>query len=319
MDRSTFITQLHARVELPAAALNDLVRDATGSAIAESERIVRGDEYEVHRVVSAGGDEVFVRACFPGTEPGKAAREAEAMQIARAAGVPVPPVLLVRTVPTDQGDRPAMVIGAAPGTQLSRLDLSDIETATVMQDLGHLLGRLSTTRLPGPGRPDEDGRWPEPNADYQRYLRAVRADSQRLAPAGITPAEVEVIARRLDELASVPITDQPILSHGDIWAEHLFIDADRRITGLIDWGMWAGGSPAEDLAALSHRLSDAEFAIVLEHHPLGHDAALRRRIAAASLTRSIGGLAWLVRSGQTGRECGRMVAAIRRAVADLRP
>jgi aminoglycoside phosphotransferase (APT) family kinase protein len=318
VDRSTFLTRLHAQVEMPRQAVDALVKEATGAGIAEIERIVRGDEYEVYRVVPAGGGTVFVRACLPGAEPMKAVREAEAMQIARAAGVPVPSVLLVRTVPTERGERPAMVISAASGAQLSEIRLGPAERAAVMGSLGLLLGRLATTRLPGPSRPDHDGRWPDPVQDYQRYLEAVRADSRLLGPAGFDTAEIGAIGERLDELATIPVTDPQVLVHGDISAEHLFIDENQNITGLIDWGMWCGGSVADDLAALSQQLSGEDLAIVLDNHPLRGDATLRRKIATSTLTRSIGGLAWFIRSGQSEQQA-RLATAIRRAVEDMEP
>jgi len=242
------------------------------------------------------------------------------MRQARTAGVPAPAVLSVETVDSEQGDRQTMVLDTAAGTQLSQTlpTLLAAERATVMQNVGRLVGLLATVRLPGYSRPDEHGRWPEPEPDRRRYLAAVRADSMRLDRAGLTQAEITRIGQTLDEIAAMPIADHPILCHGDISAEHVFIDADQNVTGLIDWGMWRGGSTADELAALSTKFDHDDYTTVLAHHPASPRAepTFLRDVTVSVLTQSIGELAWLIRSGQSDRR-RLLIIAIGRAVEDL--
>ena len=54
------------------------------------------------------------------------------------------------------------------------------------------------------------------------------------------------LARRGADLdAPVPPAPAPVLIHGDLGAEHIFVDAGR-ITGVIDWGDAAIGDPGLD-------------------------------------------------------------------------
>lgn len=149
-------------------------------------------------------------------------------------------------------------------------------------------------------------------------MAAVRADCQRLGGAGLTATEVAEIGRILDTVDRAPILDAPILCHGDISAEHLFIGSDQTVVGLIDWGMWNGGTPADEISALSTRLDDDDLATVLAHHPSAAHMSeeFRRQVAISLLTQSIGGLAWLIRSGQSDQR-QRLIAAIRRSVGEL--
>jgi len=48
---------------------------------------------------------------------------------------------------------------------------------------------------------------------------------------------------------------QPVLCHGDLAAEHLFVDDQLQLTGVIDFGQFRGGPPALD------------FAVLLMYHP----------------------------------------------------
>ena len=117
---------------------------------------------------------------------------------------------------------------------------------------------------------------------------------------------------------TVPTVDPPVLCHGDISAEHLFVDADLAVTGLIDWGMWSGGTTADELAALSLRLDDDDFSTVLAHHSAAAHSVLdlRRKVATSVLTQSIGELAWIIRSSQSARR-QRLSNAVRRAISEL--
>lgn len=320
MDRSVFLAELHQRFELPLSSMKSLVERTTGHQIAEVHRLVRGDENEVHRVTLVNGSAVFVRAGFPDCPPGKISREAEVMQLARAARVPAPAVLAVESLATEQGERQTMVLEGATGTQLSEVlpSLSRVERTRAMQNVGRLLGLLSTVRLPGHGRPDEQGHWPDPNSDRRRYLADVRADSQLLEQVDLTKNEIQQIGEVLDAIAAVPMSDPPVLCHGDISAEHLFVHADQAVTGLIDWGMWGGGTTADELAALSTRVDQDDYSTVFAHHLAAAHTSLdlRQKVATSLLTQSIGELAWLIRSRQSTRR-QTLTKAIRRSVREL--
>lgn len=68
--------------------------------------------------------------------------------------------------------------------------------------------------------------------------------------AGLTDDEVEQVVRWLPEFGRVPV-GHPTLCHGDLNTEHVFVDDQLRVSGMIDWGMWCGGSLIMELATMA--------------------------------------------------------------------
>ena len=60
---------------------------------------------------------------------------------------------------------------------------------------------------------------------------------------------------------------QPILCHGDFLREHIFVDDDLRIRGVIDFGNYRGDHPIHDFAVLSIEDTGLEISRVLEGYP----------------------------------------------------
>lgn len=92
--------------------------------------------------------------------------------------------------------------------------------------------------------------------------------------------------RRVDDFLAQPPPPEPdpagfVLSHNDLGAEHLLVDAaGTRLTGVIDWSDAAVTDPARDLGKVHRDLGPAATATILR--ALGHtadaDDDLRRRI-----------------------------------------
>jgi aminoglycoside phosphotransferase (APT) family kinase protein len=312
MDRSSFLNELHSNFGVPAPAVVDLVRRVSGSPVVAVERLVAGDEYEVHRVTLVDGRTLFARISLPDAPPSKLYQEARAMELARAAGVPVPAVLAAEPIVTDDHERQAMVVASAPGRQLSGLlpTLSLVERRATMMDLGRVLAMLHSVRMPGMGESD---------ARRRRYLANVLADCDHLGVAGFTADEIAQIRDLVGTFRDIPVQEVPVLCHGDLAPAHVFVDADLRVCGLIDWGMWRAGAAVDDMADFTHRNDRVDAAAVLVGHygPAASDPALTRAIARSLMTQVIGHLRWLITSGQTGcLEPG--VGALRQALAHLR-
>ncbi|NJP39318.1 macrolide 2'-phosphotransferase [Alkalicoccus luteus] len=56
------------------------------------------------------------------------------------------------------------------------------------------------------------------------------------------------------------------LTHGDLHAGHILIDADERVTGFIDWTEAAVHDPAQDFTAHYHTFGKASLERVLAHY-----------------------------------------------------
>lgn len=316
MDRAAYLSQLHAQFEVPPALLAGLVERSTPGHVVAMRRLISGDEYEVHRVALANDAVVYVRISLPGTPPSKVRHEAWAMQQARDGGVPVPDVLAVEAI----GERYAMVMAAASGVALDDVlsSLTPDMYAAAMTDLGRVMARLHNVRMPGSGVPDDDGIWSDAESHRRRYLGNVLADCEQLAAAGLARSEIDEIIATLENAAELLIIDRPVLCHGDFGHEHIFVDDDMRISGLIDWGMWAAGSAASDLAAVATRHTESTFAAVLSGHSgeSPGDPELRRAILCCAVAQLVGLTRWHVQSNQTAL-LPRSAARIRQALADL--
>ncbi|HVA27513.1 MAG TPA: phosphotransferase [Candidatus Baltobacteraceae bacterium] len=98
--------------------------------------------------------------------------------------------------------------------------------------------------------------------DLARFLRALHdVHPEPLREAGLP----QDLIGRLDP-ARLKIDDEPLAGprcvvHGDLYARHLLLDADKRLSGIIDWGDLHFGHAAVDLMAI-HQM-------VPPHH---HDA-----------------------------------------------
>jgi len=199
-----------------------------------SRRIVRGYDNEVYRIGLSGGHVVYVRIRRQGE--GSFDQEAWAMSLAREAGVPVPEVLAVDTVSDAEGRHPAMVVADATGHQLeaSMGTLSDPQRRRVLVDLGTVLARLHSIAVLGVWRPDESGRWPDPDELRRGFIAERKTERGLLLAAGLSGPEVDRVIDLLDYSPDTPPRSNFVLCHGDISPEHVFVCDDLQVSGLID-------------------------------------------------------------------------------------
>lgn len=317
MSRSSFLTEFHAQFGLPRSTVVGLVEQATGGRVVDLERVVRGDENEVYRVELVDGPVVFGRIRVPGGVGMR--REVWAMDQARRAGVPVPEVLSLTTLATGAGDRDAMVVAEAPGSQLASLlpSLSWERRRAVMVGIGEVMARLHTIGVPGLSRPDEGGVWPDPVAHRRSRIEDRKAQRDRLLGAGISPGEVDQAFALLDCLLDEAQVVEPVLCHGDVSPEHVFVDEDLRVSAVIDWGLWSGGVPVEDLAWIAMHQTDSDFGAVVEGYGRYRldDPFFGEAIRQSIVERSIGAIAWNTSIGHT-EAVAAMAAVLRRALAN---
>jgi aminoglycoside phosphotransferase (APT) family kinase protein len=114
-----------------------------------------------------------------------------------------------------------------------------------------LLSRLQSKRISGFGILKPDGQWEFES--FQDFVNATlekrKADIPYLVQAGLASSEATKMFDVVKELES-SFYQQPVLCHGDLSMDHLFVDSDLNITAIIDWGLCQAGSPALDIAVL---------------------------------------------------------------------
>ncbi len=247
---SDYLATRHAAYATPPSQIAALIAELTPAPIRTIDKIERGYDHEVYQVFTTD-DRLFVRIRRHGQA--SAADEVWAIDSARAAGVPVPTVLLCERRLLDGAAREVMIQRAVPGRPLAELidNLDDTSLERCIVHAGAALARLHTVAVEGFYK-RHSSVW-----DFSTFeaiavsnLDARAAERQALLNLGFTDAEFD---RLLETLAAIERRLPwriPILLHGDLTLEHLFFDNDLTLTGVIDFGDFQGGSPIVDLAAL---------------------------------------------------------------------
>lgn len=284
-----FLDELHAGFGVPRSVVTELVQRATGGDAVDVERVINGYDNEVHRARLA--DDRVVYARIGRTADKDFEGELWAMEQARGGGVPVPSVLLTETV---EDDRPAMVLAAAPGRPLDTVlgSLSPSRRHAAMVSIGRTLALLKSVSVPGIWRPDSDGVWPDADGVRTGFVGERLTEAPQLRAAGFSESEIERAFALLHASGSADgWREAPVLSHGDAMVEHVFVDENLRVTCLIDWGMWGGGSSLADLAYASMIYPVRDFAGLVEGHGDSVDVAFRRRLGLTVAGQAIGNIA----------------------------
>ncbi|GHJ37296.1 phosphotransferase family protein [Streptomyces sp. TS71-3] len=197
--------------------------------------------------------------------------EVEAMAL-----VPVPtPEVLWRKPPV-------LAIAAVPGTALGRLGEPSTASPSAWAAAGAAIRRLHEAPLPpwtGRRRRGPD----ELAAELDR-------ECELLVTKGVLPAGLVTRNRQVAEAAIRPWT--PAFTHGDLQAEHVFMDGDE-VTGIIDWSEAGPGDALFDLATLT--LGHEEN---LDDVIAGYGTDVDRAVIRAWWSlRSLLGVRWLVDHG----------------------
>lgn len=251
---------------VPPDELAAFVTRTTNRSVAALEPLAGGEANATYRATTGKDESLIVRVQQRGVTG--FAEEAWAMQRSREAGVPVPEVYGVGQVGTD-APADAMVMAASKGRSLTGImpSLSQAELARVFTGVGDALRKLHTVPVAHFGwlrREADEGEAGSDWATFAKTLLAFRqADAPELERAGLTRAEVEGLLGIVSHMQDLPYR-QPVLCHGDLGADHLFVGDDLELTGVIDFGMAQGGAPALDVGVLLVFHPEVELAWLAE-------------------------------------------------------
>ena len=263
-----FITQRHAVYQTPQALIFDLIQQVIGDEPISLEKLVRGYDNEVYAVQTRQGHDYIVR--LRQHDGAGYAEEQWAIQRSRSVGVPAPEICYVGQLAVGDQRKPVMVQRRVPGRPLAEVYamLSSEERAHVFRQVGALLSKLHSISVGGFYKLNPGGAWDFP--DWESIDQSNRqdrtAERPQLLTAGLREEEIDAIFA-ITLVDNPPVDRQPVLCHGDLGLDHLFVDNELNLTGVIDFGEFQGGLPVVDFARLSLDCSPEELAWVQEGYP----------------------------------------------------
>ena len=268
-----------------------------GTQVTGLERVTQGYANEVYVADLASSERVIVRIRRRSVT--SFASEGWALEAARSAGVPVPEVYALGVLGAG-GGLEVMLLSLVPGRPLGELwpGLSEQERRLVMGHVGRVLQRLHLA-TDGWGRRSDDGSW-EFSSWRERAEAEVQgreADVPTLREAGLSESETDGLMAAVRAMLGVS-GPTPGLCHGDLGMDHLFVDNDLNVTGVIDFGMWRGGPCELDFAVLRMYHPDVSLAWLEAGYGAGpFDKDFYRRVLSEQIAVGMGFLAHDLRLG----------------------
>ncbi len=295
-----FQEEFHAAFSAPRDLLVAFTEQNMKTRVTGLERVTQGYVNEVYYADLASSERVIVRIRRRGGT--SFASEGWALGVARSAGVPVPEVYALETLEGLGADEPleVMLLSLVPGRPLGEVwpGLSEGERRLVMGHVGGTLQRLHV-ETGGWGRRSDDGSW-EFSSWRERAEAEVQgreADVPTLREAGLSKAETDGLMAAVRALRSVR-EPTPVLCHGDLGVDHLFVADDLNVTGVIDFGMWRGGPLELDFAVLTMYHPDVSLAWLGAGYGTGpFDKDFYRRVLSERIAVGMGFLAHDLRLG----------------------
>jgi aminoglycoside phosphotransferase (APT) family kinase protein len=246
--------------------LAPIIKTVMDDAIAELIPVKQGYANEVHSVKTKRGQEIIVRIQQQGVTGFE--QEAWSMSQARSLGVSVPEVYDVRQFDIAGKIRDVMVLQKVDGkplSEVSNLDLTQLRQ--VCKQLGSMLEKLRSSPVNGFGFAKENQGWE--HGDWQSFVDSTlkwrQTDAPYLVQAGLSEGEVSQLLAIVNEI-KVTENQKPVLCHGDIGFDHLFVNDNLKLVSLIDWGMCQGGSQALDVAVFLMYNPDIELSWIIEDY-----------------------------------------------------
>jgi aminoglycoside phosphotransferase (APT) family kinase protein len=282
------VRRRQAQVRTPESAVFTLVRRATAGEPIGLTRLATGYENEVYVVHMRDGAAFVVRVRHWGSVDFR--HEAWAIDRCREAGVPAPAVLLVDEIPSGGLSVQAMVQEHAAGRSL-RDALAVIDGPAldrVLCQAGEVLGGIHGIEVEGFGCRVGEGRWDHATweEEMDAELAGARAKRDYVLQAGFSAREFDFMLAMLERYRDEFPCRRPVLCHGDLVPEHIFVDGDMNISAVIDWGQIHGAPPIVDFMHLSLARPELDLGAVRRGYPnkdvVGKDFDLRLHLQRLS-------------------------------------
>jgi aminoglycoside phosphotransferase (APT) family kinase protein len=252
--------------------IRDIAEKALGKNIDQITRINNGVTNEVY--CFGLQDKEFILRIARGFEYDIFAIEQWAAQTVSRQGVPVPSIL-AQGSEIDRGELIRYQIqeklaGEPMDKLLESGSINHERAEKLTEQAGRLLASIHAAPTTGWGKIIK------PNCGIYGTLKerllVFQQDSERLniALAAFNPLGVpgfEAVWQGLNILEPFAVSS-PVLLPYDLTPDHVFIDANGRITGIIDWGAAQSGDPVQDLVRWNY-WNDYQFTIDWLASPYG--------------------------------------------------
>jgi aminoglycoside phosphotransferase (APT) family kinase protein len=262
----TFFQERLASYKTSKYDLDSIVKTVMSDEISEVSPVKQGYANEVHAIKTKRGRDIIVRIQQQGVTSFE--QEAWVMSHARSFGVPIPEVYDVRQFEIANKPHDVMVmqkVNGKPVSEIPKLEPSQVQH--VCRQLGLVLTKLQSSTVSGFGFLKENQKWEFDN--WQSYvlsnLQWRESDAPYLVKAGLSDKEVSQLLAIVGTMKSQN-HQKPVLCHGDLSFEHLFVNDDLELVSIIDWGMCQGGSYALDIAVFLMYNPDIELSWMVQDY-----------------------------------------------------
>lgn len=231
--------------------LNKIVQKAMGTPSEQITRINKGQSNEVYCIDLKNGS--FVLRIAKGCDYDIFAVERWAMQEVSRHGVPVAAILAQGSViERDEViyyQLQEQLTGEPMDSLLAQGKVGRDQSERLTEQAGEILAAIHSVLPSGWGRITRPGHGIY--GSFEKWLLALQEDAEKFDKALAqfnTPGvpRFEDVWQALRHLESFAV-HTPVLLHYDLTPDHIFVDSDDRITGVIDWGAVHSGEPVRDL------------------------------------------------------------------------
>ena len=231
------LEHIHAGFSTPEDIIFDVVRSTTGQQPLQRAKIIAGYDSEVYSVETDNGG-VIVKINHHGRIGYK--QEAWAMEQASLQGVPVPHVYAIVTAKVDKTPLEFMILEQVEGVSLQdqRTHISSQKFENVLKEAGSILACIHKVHVNGCWRRKDNGKWQysQWKAVIESMIDGRKSETQFLIEGGLKENYVREILERAKRRVEVQNSLKSVLNHGDFMPEHIYIDDDLNIKGIIDFG-----------------------------------------------------------------------------------
>lgn len=237
----------HKTWHTPPGLINEYVRKATGSAIAQASRVVLGVDNEVYDVTTGKNRQFIVRISHKANH--RFEGERWALDAARQAGVPTPYVLLIEQDVYDDTTVTFCIEEKLPGIALDVLlqDGLNGDVNKAIDQIGEVLSKLHSVNVDGFGYLQPGGKGEQASfAEIMLMANEREAELYEAAKKWHVPAQsITTGLTLLDTHRELYQCNTPVLVHGDLAQKHILVDGDH-ISGIIDMQDSSGNHPVID-------------------------------------------------------------------------
>jgi aminoglycoside phosphotransferase (APT) family kinase protein len=234
-----------------ADILHEIVQKAMSTNIEQVTRINKGQSNEVYFIDLKNGS--LILRIAKGFDYDIFAIERWAMQEVSRRGVPVADIL-VQDLMVD-GDKAIYyqvqekLTGEPMDGLLAQGKIGRDRAERLTEQAGELLAAIHSVSTFGWGRIIKPAHGTYES--FEKRMLTLQEDAEKFDKAlaqfnSLGVPRFEEVWQKLHYLASFAIR-KPVLLHYDLTPDHIFVDSEDRITGIIDWGAIQSGDPVRDL------------------------------------------------------------------------